>query len=201
MPDALDQSLMFRRQYSELLRHFIAGRLTNDKYEDAYFELEGMYGRDPSVWAVFSSVWHFYDDLSEHRMTGDHRLTPEWRRRVARWIVFLRSGAPLADVSGPIPDRRPLRTKVIEKVMGFGAFQALQTGAIAAWHGYLMWAASCCGLLGFLLLMRRQYLPFGASLSPQHAAHALSDDPADPWPFRSPEDLHAALEYPTYLHG
>jgi hypothetical protein len=198
---ASDNSLAFRRRYAELLRHFIAGRLTTDQYEHQYGDLERKYGGNESTSAVFGCVWHFYDDLIPHRMTGKHRLCPEARRRVARWIVFLRSDAALADVSATaLADSRPQWAHSCERVLGTVAVLSLLIGAIATLSGAVVVTLFCCFML-FAVLLGAMVCSPGVSLEPQHAEHAFSDDESDPWPFRSRAELDAALARPTYLHG
>jgi hypothetical protein len=81
-----------RDKFAELLRHFAAGRLTNDEYEDAAFQiLEAADAKDRLPGVMFSRVWHLYDDLRVHRLRDEHALADEGRRAVARWVVFLHS--------------------------------------------------------------------------------------------------------------
>jgi hypothetical protein len=66
--------------------------LTNDKYEDAACLIFKDADReDHSLGAIYSRVWHFYDDLREHRLRDKHELSEEGRRAVARCVVFLHS--------------------------------------------------------------------------------------------------------------
>lgn len=82
-----------RDQLAEVLRHFVAGRLTNDQYEgrvDRIFEGMGpARNEDQGIWAVYERTWFLYDDIRAHSLTGQWALTPEARGEVARWIVFL----------------------------------------------------------------------------------------------------------------
>ena len=81
-----------RDKFAELLRHFGAGNLTNDEYEDAAEKiLESANRKDGSLWAIYSSAWFLYDDLRTHRLREKWALTDEGRRAVARWILFLHS--------------------------------------------------------------------------------------------------------------
>ena len=81
-----------RLQYAELLRHFAAGHLTNDEYVDAANPL--IASRDPSLWAIWWSVWFHYDDVRTHRLVGKWKLLQKTRRNFTRAIVFLHSGLP-----------------------------------------------------------------------------------------------------------
>jgi hypothetical protein len=81
-----------RDKFAELLRHFAAGNLTNDRYEDsAQLILKSANREDRSLRAIFSRVWFLYDDIREHRLRDKHKLTDQGRRTVARWILFLHS--------------------------------------------------------------------------------------------------------------
>jgi hypothetical protein len=203
MPEALDQSLMFRCCYAELLRHFMSGRLVTDEYERRFGKLQRRFGHDEACEAIFLCAWHFYDDIVPHRMTGKHRLTPELRRRVARWIVFLRTGLPLAsvgDADSPTP-RAGFITRV-RCVYGFlvvllSPFVALIGLVIGA---YAFVAAWCIQTVGVMLWFARVG-GVDDLLEPPYVARALSIDVDDPWPFGSMEELNAAASLPTYLHG
>lgn len=81
-----------RDRYAELLRHFAAGRLTNDQYEDASdWCLESP---DPALRALWRAMWSTCDDLHEHRLTGEYELSRDGRATVARMVLFLRSDLP-----------------------------------------------------------------------------------------------------------
>jgi hypothetical protein len=81
-----------RLRFAEVLRHFAAGRLTNEEYEADVDKL--LDSPDRSIWAVWWSVWPTYHDCRTHRMVGHWELTKKGRRTVARMIVFLHSGLP-----------------------------------------------------------------------------------------------------------
>lgn len=77
-----------RDRLAELIRHLVAGRISNYEFEEA-LPLES---RDPAVWEVFrNGAWCLYGDLEEHRLVDRKRLGREARREAARWIVFLKS--------------------------------------------------------------------------------------------------------------
>ena len=74
-----------RDQLALLLRRYLGCRITNDELAD-----EAPYNsEDPGIQPVYEYAWHLYDDLSTHRAEGKHALSPEVRRMVTRWIVFL----------------------------------------------------------------------------------------------------------------
>jgi hypothetical protein len=89
-----------RHRYAELLRHFAAGQLTNDQYEDATEHL--MRSEDLALRELWWTMWSTYDDLREHRLTGEYKLPPEGRATVARMVLFLHSDLPY---EWPVPWR------------------------------------------------------------------------------------------------
>ena len=80
---------MARRRLAERLRQFADGRITNDDLVDT---IGG--AADDAGWEVLLFAYGFWDDLHEHRLRGEYRLTPMQRRAFARCVLFLRSGLP-----------------------------------------------------------------------------------------------------------
>ena len=77
-----------RTKLAELIRHLVAGRITNDEFEDSF----PLRSADPAVWEVFScGAWALYSDLWQYRLTGRYRLPKEARREVSRWILYLKT--------------------------------------------------------------------------------------------------------------
>lgn len=81
-----------RLRYAELVRHFLAGRMTNHQYEDLCEDL--LRDGDDAVHQIYCKLWNNYCDFREHRMGLKHGMTRDGRRLAARWIMFLRSGRP-----------------------------------------------------------------------------------------------------------
>ncbi len=81
-----------RKLYAELVRHFLAGRMTNHEYEDTCDSILNQ--GDEAVGQVYDKLWNEYCDFREHRMGRKHGMPREGRRVAARWIMFLRSGRP-----------------------------------------------------------------------------------------------------------
>jgi len=81
-----------RNRFAELLCQFIAGELTNVEYEEAAGRILKEAAReDRSLWAIYSRVWYFYDDIRTHHLRDKYALTDEGRQAVGRWIAFLHS--------------------------------------------------------------------------------------------------------------
>jgi len=80
-----------RDRYAELLRHFLAGRITNDDYERRADQIMASDSgtEDRAIAEVYQRVWFLYCDIRTHRMSGKWALPPEGRREAARWIMFL----------------------------------------------------------------------------------------------------------------
>jgi hypothetical protein len=72
-----------RDEAALLLRRFAAGRITNFEFDDAFPRSAA----DAALRAIGDRAWQLYDDIREHRLTP----SPELRREIARWIVFLHS--------------------------------------------------------------------------------------------------------------
>ena len=86
--DAID--IPARREFGELLRHFGAGRISNDQMEDAIPK-----SQERALHEIFwSGVWPLYDDLHEHTLTGRYRLAGDTRETFARVQLFLTTDLP-----------------------------------------------------------------------------------------------------------
>jgi hypothetical protein len=189
-----------RRAYAELLRHFLAGRLITDAYEAAADKLQQHFGSDGAVEDVFAAVWHLYDDLKPHRMTGRHHLTPELRRRAARWVLFLRSGSEYGghELRPDHPARSRVRRSRLRDGLWLFSFACTLIGLVLAFQGVA--GGIFLFIVGAATLVLVMMSGGGMSLNPQVLARAFADE-TDPWPFASVEDLNRAVATPTYLHG
>lgn len=74
-----------RTALAELLRHFVAGLVTNDEFEDR----APRRSPDAAVAAIRGNAWYLYDDLREYRLAGIDKLPSGVRSAVARWVLFL----------------------------------------------------------------------------------------------------------------
>jgi hypothetical protein len=75
-----------RLRLAEALRHYVSGQITNDDLDDVEVDW-----RDSGAIAVKERSWLLYDDLIQHRATGEFRLAQETREEISRWILFLHS--------------------------------------------------------------------------------------------------------------
>lgn len=80
-----------RRSLSQDVRRLVTGRMTNDDFDELYFE---SYGRsdDAAVRWIAEFCWGLYSDQSQYRLRGRHAVNPESRSTAARSVLFLRSG-------------------------------------------------------------------------------------------------------------
>jgi hypothetical protein len=79
-----------RKLLAEELRHFVAGQMTNDEFEDRAFEIiKG--SRDIALWEIMKEAGCLSDDTHNHRLRGRHAIGKDGRHQISRWIVFLYS--------------------------------------------------------------------------------------------------------------
>lgn len=99
-----------RDRFAELLRHFVAGLITNEEFEDRLEDeiLPDGFVRtwpEPFLWMMYGRVWMLYSDLREHKLRGEDAIPREERREIARCIMFLYSDRayelPLIDLFHP----------------------------------------------------------------------------------------------------
>lgn len=191
-------ALAFRTKYAQILRQFVSGRMTTDEYENHFFEFERQFNYDPAAWAVFAAVWHLYDDIWPHRMAGAHRLDRTTRRRIAQFILFLRSGAQYTDL---VPERQVPKQQVssyrgipmVLAALALGAISLLLIGT------YFTLVLAACGFLLLLLFLSL----FGRAVALDPAVFEVSWTPTPDhlWPFGSQDALLQALSTPTFLFG
>ena len=106
-----------RDQYAELLRHFVAGRMTNFEYEESCDQI--FRTNDEAVHQIYCAMWPTYCDIRKHTMTGDYALSKEGRRLVAQWILFLHSDL---EYEWPVPGM----SGCLLNILTFGFWSRLQ---------------------------------------------------------------------------
>jgi hypothetical protein len=75
-----------RDSLAELMRHLIAGVITNDQFEGRLPE-----STDPAIFEIYwNGAWGLYDDMHEHRMTGRWYIRRGSRSDLSRAILFLK---------------------------------------------------------------------------------------------------------------
>ena len=78
-----------RTSASELLRHLVAGQITNDVFEKRFPR-----SSDLAVREMWAAGWMLYDDYRSYRLVGSDRLRPEDRTTIARCVLFLQTELP-----------------------------------------------------------------------------------------------------------
>lgn len=168
-----------RREYAQLVRQFVSGRMTNDEYENRFEAIEND-RNDRAFGAVHFELWFCYDDIQTHKMNGRYRLDREGRRTVAQVVLFLQSNQ---DYPWPkqLWDGSVFLAAAFLVVLAFALFpetaMITRTGTASivtlAWVGY----------------ERRRARKWEAS----------GDKEA--WPFLHQADLEAARRQPRLLNG
>ena len=77
-----------RESLAEKLRQLASGAITNFGFEEGYRRSKS----DPAIHEISVCLaWPYYDDNTEHRLTGDHALLDGHRKDFARAVLFLKS--------------------------------------------------------------------------------------------------------------
>ena len=76
-----------RDKFAELLRHFIAGRITNEEFEDQV-PIPSKDLAIVEIWWIATSPF-FSDD--EYTLTGEYRASDDERREIAKCVLFLKT--------------------------------------------------------------------------------------------------------------
>ncbi len=175
-----------RRQYAQLVRQFISGRMTNRQYEERFDGITAARS-DVAIREISLEIWLLYDDNSTHRMTGSHRLTGESRRGVARAILFLRSGQDYG-----WPQTQPwsclflalLAADFWAAVSAVNRWPDCAVLAVSLGAAVAVPLAACWGVL---------------SVRAKRLWNAAGD--TDAWPFRRQAELDEAVRSPRLLNG
>ncbi|RKU19270.1 hypothetical protein C6500_11260 [Candidatus Poribacteria bacterium] len=76
-----------RDEFAELLRHFIAGRITNEEFEDQV-PLPSKDFAIKEIWWIATSP--FFSDI-EYTLTGEYRASDDERREIVKCVLFLKT--------------------------------------------------------------------------------------------------------------
>ena len=77
-----------RESLAERLRQLASGTITNFRFEEGAPRSK----QDLAVHEIAECLaWPYYDDSTEHRLTGDHALLDGHRKDFARAVLFLKS--------------------------------------------------------------------------------------------------------------
>lgn len=76
-----------RNILAESYRHLISGQITNDEFEDRL-----KFSKDIAIDEIYyRGAWPLYDDLHEHKLTGEWAISEEGKPIAARFILFLKT--------------------------------------------------------------------------------------------------------------
>lgn len=172
-----------RDAYAQVLRHFAAGVITNDEYDDRSSEiLQG--SSDPALQRICAAVGFCYDDMGTDRLRGKDKLSTETRRIIARAILFLYSDREYSwpkDVLGNIV-ANILGTLQIALMLGSPLIFWLAPGLLQIWGALML------GVL--VLIIGRDW---------DRKAREVLD--IEFWPFTSPAEEEDERRRPRLLAG
>lgn len=174
-----------RNKYAEQLRHFAAGVLTVDEYEDRTDDL-AFGSKDTALYAVWRNVWGLYDDFRTEHLRGDWALDAETRRWIACSILFLNSDA---EYRWP-----PFRHNAWAQIAG-AAVEVMDT---------LLFPVDVCTFGLFHLRDRWWYRlmkPFRKRQWEERQQFMQMVGEPEYWPFLRRAEYEAALRRPRFLTG
>ena len=168
-----------RREYAQLVRQFISGRMTNDEYEQKFFGLRAT-KKDTALVKIFMEVDTLCEDAYPNKLTQRWQLNNDERRRVAQAVLFLQSGAEYRWLD-KLWDGSVFLITAFFIFLLFALLQetpllirfAVSVPLVAAWQWYEQW---------------------------QRKQSAIVGD-KEAWPFLHQADLEAARRQPRLLNG
>lgn len=168
-----------RSRYAELLRQFISGRMTEGEYEHKFFALRHN-KKDHALLEIFSEVSELCESAYPNKMTQQWRSDGKARRRVAKAVLFLQSGAEYKWFED-LWDGSVFLITAFCVLLLFALLPetpllirfAISVPLIAAWQWYERW---------------------------QFKRSAIVGD-KEAWPFLHQADLEAARRLPRLLNG
>jgi hypothetical protein len=180
-----------RDKFAELLRHFVAGRMSNYAFSDQILDLINRTADRGIKQVYWEGAWGLFDDLHEHYMKGKHDPNKEVKRIVARWITFLYSNY---EYEWPF-----LKTTVLTLVKALTSLLSrLFFLLIIAFVLIFVCIAVLPNLLGglvFLILLAFIVHKLWFWKSGSTESHKYPDF----WPFISQQDLDEARKHPRLL--
>jgi GNAT superfamily N-acetyltransferase len=124
-----------RRQAAEAIRHFLAGRISNEEFVCRYPRSE-----DPIIRALDDTLWGFYDDFREHTLTGEFAVPAGLRRQVIRWVMFLYTDEEYRWPGIGAPGMRAYyQPSWLSRVIGFSKYVEQRTATFMAQGDYDVW--------------------------------------------------------------
>ena len=75
-----------RRKAAEIARHFASGQITNFEFENEFPD-----SKDSAIDAILDTFWGIYDDFKEHKINDQWEVPKDFKKMMARWVMFLYS--------------------------------------------------------------------------------------------------------------
>lgn len=202
-----------RIQLALALRRLAAGRITNDEFDDEAFAMFCDRTDDPALAELSTYGWLHYSDLWKYRLRGQHALSREARKGIARAVLFLKTddeyvhgdNAVRGDCSGKSSIRSCLALLGIP--LAVGLFTHLAWGVFAFGFSFVLLLAYLGNLLivpVLARLRRRRSGPMKVALD--GTFWPFMDDRAGMqefrfWPFANQASYQSALANPPFFCG
>lgn len=161
------------------VRRLAAGRMSTSRFTSRAINTRT---QDPAVLEIYETIdYCFCDDLNllGTRLVGNRKLTPRWRRYLAKCVLFLRSDEESV---------QPLMSQMLP----WCGKQFVWEGYINDLHDLMTMPLFDCGF------GRKQRLAFAREW--RTAMHQMGPE-RRAWPFASRADLDLARAGATYLCG
>lgn len=184
-----------RKSLSQDMRRLITGRMSNDDFDDVYYEHYES-SEDRAVREIAGMCYSLYssDLLFPYRLRGRHAVDAEIRGTAARAVLFLRSGR---EYEWPdFPDNPGFRLLAgLAMFLGIPAGIALLLTSLVATLAGSFDIAGLFAILGFLLLSGSLFFAFGwpTTLQSEWESFRASGD-YDVWPFLRRDDFDNARQ-------
>ena len=168
-----------RREYAELARHFISGRMSLDEYDDRFANIQHC-DKDRALWEVWNFLASLCEDAYPQKMTQQWRLDSDHRRQAAQAILFLQSNREY-QWSRKLWDGSVFLVTAFCVLLLFALLPetslsirfAMSVPLVAAWQWYEQW-------------QRKRSIIIGDT---------------EAWPFLLQADLAEAARHPRLLNG
>lgn len=153
---------------AENLRHLASRQISNDTFEERVYKLRS---GDYAVNYIIDISFDLYSDWNEKKSRCKDALSKEWKREVAKWILFLKSDK---EYEWPIESRLKAWICIFLMLFGFASY------LIGAFSGVFHWSVIfLLSILSLAILMAISYYRNENSGGNDHS-----------WPFFRESDLN-----------
>lgn len=102
-----------RNSLTDSLLKFASRQLTNSEFENSIPD-----SKDPIIGAIYSSVWCLFDDFKEEPLDKEVADNKEFKDKIDRWILFLRTDLEYKWPEFRYPGVRPVQHSWLGKLAG-----------------------------------------------------------------------------------